>query len=118
MKKQIIKIALYDGYRKLPNGVFQKGIGTKANFYSYWHLSNVYGTDLNELHRVALDVIKGLFSVYTADDGNEDDSRDIPLKYVQSIEHAMCRYRPIRSRYTHLIKAVADGIDYLNSKKL
>jgi len=102
MKKQIIKIALYDGWRKLPKGVFQKGIRNSADFCVYNYLSQKYSTNLNLLHRVALDVIDEM-------DGYED-------KYFAILD--ALQQRPIRGKYTHLIKAVADGIDYLNTKKI
>jgi hypothetical protein len=95
MKKQIIKIALYDGWKVKGNGYYERrGMTVPYNMLPY-------ATNLNELHRVALDVCGEMV-------GYED-------KYFAIIDSLP--YRPIRNRYTHLIKAVAHGIDYLNSKK-
>lgn len=97
MKKQIIKIALYDGWKIGKDGWLYKG---RRPMLVSEQLD--YATKLNELHRVALDVIDEM-------DGYED-------KYFAILD--ALQQRPIRSCYTHLIKAVADGIDYLNSKQL
>jgi len=94
MKKQIIKIALYDGWKDKGNGYYERrGMTVPYNMLPY-------STNLNELHRVALDVMEEL--------------RGFESHYFD-IQHAVFN-RPIRGKYTHLIKAVADGIDYLNSK--
>jgi len=99
MKKQIIKIALYDGWIDKRNGYYERRGMTVP------YIMLPYATNLNELHRVALDVMDEL-------------RKDWSLKserLSEAINYAFT-FRPIRSRYTHLIKAVADGIDYLNSK--
>jgi hypothetical protein len=108
MKKQIIKIALYDGWVKYRDSI---DLNTLKKFYLYQKkdrigridaLVDLYATNLNELHRVALDVL--------------DELRGFEPHYFD-IQHAVFN-RPIRGKYTHLIKAVADGIDYLNSKNI
>jgi hypothetical protein len=100
MKKQITKIAMYDGWK--PDGIWY--IKRKRSM-GYASLSELYATNLNELHRVALDVCGYLFLT--------DGGYDLGV----NIGNALL-WRPVRKRYTHLIKAVADGIDYLNTKKI
>lgn len=95
MKKQIIEIAEYDGWKKDGIWFYKKG---------RWTLVKDYATNLNELHRVALDVC-------------DEQLINVNLELYYKIIDAL-KERPIRGRYTHLIKAVADGIEYLNTKKV
>jgi hypothetical protein len=117
VKKQILTIAEFDGWKQDKCDTLTKGRGLYKAWYHYEQIKKLYATNLNELHRVALGVMNNLVLAYMADSENEDDSRDIPLKYIQSIEYAMCHYRPIRKCYTHLVEAVAEGIEYINSTK-
>lgn len=90
MKKQIIEIAEYDGWKKDGAWFHKKG---------RWVLVDEYINNLNELHRVALDVWSRLPHGKLAD--------AILLSFLE---------RPVRGCYTHLIKSVYDGIVYLKSQ--
>ena len=96
MKKQIIKIALYDGWKLGKDGWLYKG---RRPMLVSEQLD--YSTNLNELHRVAVSVWDKLHAI-----GADTDIIASAL---------LCS--PVRGRYTHLIKAVADGIDYLNTHR-
>ncbi len=117
MKKQILTIAVYDGWVKYRDSI---DMNTLKKFYIYQKkdrtcrieaLVDLYATNLNELHRVALDVCDALLNHIKNDEPYSE------LLILRSTIISKLQERPIRGKYTHLIKAVADGIEYLNTKR-
>lgn len=103
MKKQIIEIAEYDGWKK---GAFcyYTGRGVNAIFASYEGIVKKYAGDLNELHRVAMDLVDELYAL--GDDGG----------WIMDIYDSF-KHRPQRRRYTRLMTSISYGITYLKSQR-
>lgn len=105
MKKQILTIAEFDGWKQDKCDTLTKGRGLYKAWYHYEQIKKLYATNLNELQRVALDVLDELYKVYNC-----------KRIYEAEIMLALTK-RPVRGKYTHLVEAVAEGIEYINSTK-
>jgi len=103
MNEKIKEIAVFDGFKAPPKGC--------AN--PVWHnkdrnhvvrdedMRSYYLTDLNSLHRVALDLMDKVSSE----------------NMIHRLHNAML-FRPINGQYTALVDAVYDAIVYLKKQEL
>lgn len=124
MNEKIKEIAEFDGWLIIPDGTYREchnqtiWFGHGGKFDCYHDITAAsdmpYLTDLNALHRVALDVMDRLKA-------NVDSlffSR--PIKRAESMKlrggiYLAILSRPINGQYTDLVDAVYDAIVYLKN---
>lgn len=114
MNEKIKTIAEFDGWLIIPEGTYREchnqtiWFGHGGKFDCYHDITAAsdmpYLTDLNALHRVALDVMDRL---------SPHRIVEIPLR--TAIQAALLS-RPINGQYTDLVDAVYDAIVYLKNK--
>lgn len=118
MNEKIKEIAEFDGLKMR--------ISANAKYGPYWtkydsdgliiaeysHECLPYLTDLNTLHKVALDVMDKLKKLF--DDSEERETYESIRDLLLLIEDALLS-RPINGEYTDLVDAVYEAIVYLKN---
>lgn len=108
MNEKIKTIAEFDGWVKR-DIAFTHGRELYENeHHTQWLDSMPYLTDLNALHRVALDVMDRLYPVLVTEDA---------ISAYCKVKDALLS-RPVNGQYTDLIDAVYDAIVYLKKHDL
>lgn len=106
MNEKIKTIAEFDGW-KYDSGIWIKYYpdGTKSKY-----MTPPYLTDLNALHRVALDVMDAITELFNTPMDGDVFIHASDLEY--NIKRS-CYTRPINGQYTDLVDAVYEAIVYL-----
>lgn len=118
--EKIKEIAVFDGWLIIPEGTYREchnqtiWFGHGGKFDCYHDITAAsdmpYLTDLNALHRVALDVMDAMTELFNT---TIDGDVFMPASDLEYNIKRACYIRPINGQYTYLVDAVYEAIVYL-----